>query len=200
MLDQRDTQRARSDSFYGMPIFNDKLKMKRIANPLPPEAVHVLQPFFPGFDLTVIRVCEGIPRYVIGEPLGYADRNMIYLVRGAYQPETLEGLALLAHEITHCRQYHELGIWRFRYRYLSAYTRNRWRGMNHETAYWHVPFEIEARYIESRALDALRERQEFRFELMTRVIISRFSIRMGSLHKMLKSLNDEASSDFANLA
>jgi hypothetical protein len=134
--------------------------MRRAAITLPPEAIQALQPFFPGFDLRRICVCEGIPRYVSlsgGEPIGYADRNTIYLQRGAYQPDTVAGLALLAHEITHCLQYAEHGTWRFRARYLAAYINNRRRGMPHAAAYWHIPFEVQARAVEDFVFAALQE-------------------------------------------
>lgn len=135
---------------------------QRRAEPLPPEAIHVLQPFFPRFDLRQLRVREGLPRYVqlAGEaPLGYADRRTIYLQVGAFQPHTSTGLALLAHEITHCWQYAQLGTWRFRARYLAAYWRNRRRGLNHAAAYWQIPFEVEARAREALVLETLQEQE-----------------------------------------
>src|ERR1044071_6205177 len=100
--------------------------MRRAWFALPPEAVQVLQPFFPGYDVRRVRVREGIPRYVIGDPLGYADRDNVYLQKGAYQPETIAGLALLAHEIAHCQQYDRYGTWNFRARYLGEYFKYRW--------------------------------------------------------------------------
>src|SRR5215210_4411448 len=90
--------------------------------PLPPEVQQLLAPFFPGFDLGRIRIYQGIPHYVVGTskegPIGYADRNRIYLAPNHYRVDTPAGLALIAHEITHCRQYREHGTWRFRARYL----------------------------------------------------------------------------------
>lgn len=140
--------------------------MRRAVFALPPDAVRVLQPFFPGYDVRRVRVREGIPRYVIGEPLGYADRDNIYLQRGAYQPETIAGLALLAHEIAHCQQYDRHGAWQFRRRYLQAYFQNRRRGMNHATAYWHVPFEIQARVVEDLVFETLQEQAEVSSQLL----------------------------------
>ena len=139
--------------------------MKRVARPLPPEALRLLQPFFPSFDLRRIRVCEGIPRYVIGDALGYADRDTIYLQRGAYQPETIHGLALLAHEIAHCQQYDRYGAWRFRVRYLSEYFKYRRRGMNHATAYWHISFEIQARAVEDLVAETLLDCEDLALPL-----------------------------------
>ncbi len=128
--------------------------------PLPEEIIGVLSPYFPDFDLQRVRVSEGIPFYVRGNPVGYADRYRIYLEPGAYRVDTIEGIALLAHEVVHCRQYRALGTWRFRYRYLSSYFKNRLRGMSRKEAYLKVPFEIEAREIEARVYLAMKRIQD----------------------------------------
>jgi hypothetical protein len=130
--------------------------MKRKAVKLPEEVVQLLAPFFPGFDLNRVRIHEGVPRYVVGDPVGYADRHNIYLAPGAYRVDTIEGLVLIAHEVAHCRQYHQHGTWRFRARYLAAYFKNRWRGMNHLKAYRNISFEIEAREIEAEVHRVLK--------------------------------------------
>jgi hypothetical protein len=133
--------------------------MRRAGAPLPEEVVALLAPFFPGFDLSRVRIHEGIPRYVIGNPVGYADRYNIYFAPGAYRVDTIGGLALIAHEIAHCLQYHEHGTWRFRTRYIAAYFKNLWRGMDHLKAYRNIPFEIEAREIEAEVYRALKRFQ-----------------------------------------
>jgi hypothetical protein len=133
--------------------------MKRKSVRLPEEVVRLLAPFFPGFDLNRIRIHEGIPRYVIGDPVGYAARNNIYLAPGLYRVDTIEGLVLIAHEVAHCLQYQRHGVWRFRARYLAAYFKNRLRGMDHLKAYRRVPFEIEAREIEAEVYRALKDLQ-----------------------------------------
>ena len=133
--------------------------MKRDVVILPEEVVALLTPFFPGFDLSRIRVCEGIPRYLLGDPVGYADRYRIYFAPGAYRVDTIEGLSLIAHEVAHCLQYHRHGAWRFRARYLAAYFKNRMSGMNHLRAYRSIPFEIEAREVEEQVYRALKTLQ-----------------------------------------
>ena len=133
--------------------------MKREVERLPEEVVALLTPFFPGLDLNRIRVCEGIPRYVVGDPVGYADRYRIYFARGAYRVDTIEGLSLIAHEVAHCLQYQRHGAWRFRARYLAAYFKNRLRGMNHLRAYRSIPFEVEAREAEDHVYRALKTLQ-----------------------------------------
>lgn len=52
---------------------------------------------------------------------------------------------LLVHELMHVRQWHELGVVRFLWRYLAAYLSGRMRGQGHHAAYLAIPFEVEAR-------------------------------------------------------
>jgi predicted SprT family Zn-dependent metalloprotease len=136
--------------------------MKPENEPLPEDVVALLTPFFPELDLSRIRVCEGIQRYVRGGPagpVGYADRYKIYFAPGVYHVDTIEGLALIAHEVAHCLQYQRHGAWRFRARYLAAYFKNRLRGMSHLKAYRSIPFEIEAREAEEQVYRALKTLQ-----------------------------------------
>ena len=133
--------------------------MKRQGESLPREVQQLLAPFFVGFDLRRIRIFEGIPRYVLATPIGYADRNNIYLAPGYYRVDTAAGLALIAHEITHCRQYQQLGAWRFRAKYLAAYFKNRRSGMRHDQAYLQISFEIEAREVERKVCEAIQHLQ-----------------------------------------
>ena len=55
--------------------------------------------------------------------------------------------ALIAHELVHVRQWHDLGRVRFVFRYLSAYLTNLVRLRNHHEAYLAIPLEIEARKV-----------------------------------------------------
>ncbi|MBS1791002.1 MAG: DUF4157 domain-containing protein [Acidobacteria bacterium] len=133
--------------------------MKRKGESLPLEVQQLFAPFFPDLDLYRIRIFEGIPRYVTvaaaTEPIGFTDEWKIYFAPGYYRIDTAEGLALIAHEITHCRQYRQFGKWGFRTKYLSAYLQNRRNGMTDKTAYEQIPFEIEARDIERQVLSAM---------------------------------------------
>jgi hypothetical protein len=51
---------------------------------------------------------------------------------------------LLAHELVHVQQWHDLGVRRFLWRYLAAYFRAVLRLRNHRRAYLVIPFEVEA--------------------------------------------------------
>ena len=57
---------------------------------------------------------------------------------------------LIAHELVHVRQWHELGAVRFLVRYLGAYAGGRWRGLGHQAAYEAIPLEAEARTLAGR--------------------------------------------------
>jgi hypothetical protein len=52
---------------------------------------------------------------------------------------------LLVHELIHVRQWAELGVARFVWRYLSAYLSGRLRGQGHRDAYLAISLEVEAR-------------------------------------------------------
>ena len=52
---------------------------------------------------------------------------------------------LLAHELVHARQWAELGVARFLWRYLLAYAANLRRLRGHQAAYLAIPLEAEAR-------------------------------------------------------
>lgn len=62
----------------------------------------------------------------------------------------LADAALLDHEMVHVRQWEELGVPRFLWRYLGAYLRGRARGLTHQAAYRAIPLEVEARDVAGR--------------------------------------------------
>ena len=51
---------------------------------------------------------------------------------------------VLRHELVHVSQMGELGLFRFLWRYIAQYIRNRRRGMTHDAAYRAISFEVEA--------------------------------------------------------
>lgn len=51
---------------------------------------------------------------------------------------------LLAHELVHVRQWHELGAFRFLVRYLASYARQLARHRSHRRAYRAITFEAAA--------------------------------------------------------
>ena len=81
-------------------------------------------------------------------PAGVAAMTLdrVILLRRQY----LGDEALLTHEMVHVRQWEELGIPRFLWRYLAAYTQGRLRGLSHQEAYRAIPLEVEARSVAGR--------------------------------------------------
>jgi len=103
-----------------------------------------LKPYFPDLDLDSIRIFEGIPAYVVGDPDAYTAGNFIYFKKGAYDPNSTAGLSLIGHELTHSRQSARLGAIRFSKRYLEEYAELRKLGYDHNSAYKNISFEVEA--------------------------------------------------------
>lgn len=104
-----------------------------------------LAPYFPGLDLSKIRIFEGIPGYVVGNPGAYTEGNNIYFAMGEYDPYSVGGLADIGHELTHSQQYRRLGTVRFQSRYLAEYFKLRDLGLGHNDAYLSISFEVAAR-------------------------------------------------------
>ncbi len=127
----------------------------RRGTPLPDFVQQLLKPYFPEFDLDRVRIREGIPWYVLMDADGYTDRQTIYLKPERYDPDTVSGISLIVHEVTHCWQYHAHGTWRFRAKYSWAWLRGLLRTHSLTQAYLNIPFEIEARKVEHRVYEAL---------------------------------------------
>ena len=126
---------------------------------LPPTLIQKLQPHFPELDLTQVRVSLCLPWYVrwfapIRAAAFTASARCVCCIPAAYAPETEAGIALLAHELTHCVQYHRHGCWGMRLRYITQYLRILATTRHLQRAYWEMPLEVEAR---ERAA-AVRER------------------------------------------
>jgi hypothetical protein len=96
-------------------------------------------------------------------PIRRAPRWMVRAFRGGVaamtlpfgifvRPDALAGdrLALantIQHELVHVRQWQQLGVVRFLWRYLLEYLAYRFRGLNHKQAYLRISLEEEARRI-----------------------------------------------------
>lgn len=52
------------------------------------------------------------------------------------------------HEMTHVRQIEVYGVWRFYFIYIKEYFKNLVKTRSHFSAYYQIPFEVEARYWE----------------------------------------------------
>ncbi|HEX4946497.1 MAG TPA: DUF4157 domain-containing protein [Blastocatellia bacterium] len=129
------------------------------AQSLPDHVKTILAPYFPGFDLDQIRIHEGIPFYVTMDATAYTDGNNIFFKPGAFNPDSIEGIALIGHEVTHSVQFQRHGKWRFRASYLTNWGKQYTQHRNFGHAYYYNEFEIEARAMEDRIFSDLLLRQ-----------------------------------------
>ena len=115
----------------------------------------LLAAYFPELDLDDIRIKQGIPWYVPMKVDAYTDRNLIYFERSKYRPESVAGIALIAHELAHCAQYKRHGTWRFRIMYAREWLAELLRHSSFNKAYLENRFEVEARVVEDMVYDDL---------------------------------------------
>ena len=124
----------------------------------PPSVVTALG----GLDVNEVAIRCGVTD-IDAVPIRRAPRWMVRAWRGDVaamtlpfgifvRPESLAGdrsaLAnMIQHELVHVRQWKELGIVKFLWRYLTDYWQGRRRGLGHDEAYRQISFEQEARRI-----------------------------------------------------
>jgi hypothetical protein len=128
--------------------------------PLPQAVQELLAPHFPDFDLRRVRIHHGIPPHIrlfaVIIPSAYTSGYDLHFAPGAYDTDSIEGLALIAHEIAHSIQYERHGKVRFQLLYLLHYVANKRKAMSDLHAYEEIPFEREARAKEQEVLERLR--------------------------------------------
>jgi len=112
----------------------DSVRVRLLIDPVEPDSVRVriaprLMRRFWGRGITAMTLSRTI----------YLDPKLM----------TTKGRPLiLVHELVHVRQWGELGILQFLWRYLTGYLRGRFRGLGHHAAYLAIPLEVEARAAE----------------------------------------------------
>jgi hypothetical protein len=72
-------------------------------------------------------------------------RHRVYVEPDLLTGQTRKDALLLVHELVHVRQWHDLGVFGFLWRYLSDYLRGRLKGLDHRKAYLEISLEREAR-------------------------------------------------------
>ncbi len=77
-----------------------------------------------------------------GRYVGITLRHHVFLAEDVSDDGTS---ALIAHELTHVRQWDEAGIWRFSTRYIGAFLRSFVRTRSWNKSYRAIPAEVEAR-------------------------------------------------------
>jgi RHS repeat-associated protein len=118
----------------------------------------ILAPYFPGLNLDLIDIHEGLPWYTRDNVLAITRGNDIYFGPGKYDPHSRAGIGLIGHETAHVGQYAEYGDLGFLLRYGSDYLKNRLQGMDEHEAYENIPFEKEARAKDQQIRDDLKQK------------------------------------------
>lgn len=108
-----------------------------------------IAPVDPG-DVYMRRASPLVQKIWGGDIRGVTLWNLILIRPDMFDqpPERLAALAI--HELVHVRQWRQLGMIGFGFRYFSAYIRGRLAGKSHHESYMDNPFEIEAREIQRR--------------------------------------------------
>jgi hypothetical protein len=110
----------------------DSVRVRLLVDPVDPEKV-------------VVRSAPRLMRRFWGQGISAMTLpNRIYVDPVAMTARQGQGI-LLVHELIHVRQWGELGVIRFIWRYLTAYISGRMRGRDHRSAYLAIPLEVEAR-------------------------------------------------------
>lgn len=96
-------------------------------------------------DSVEVRPAPRLLRRVWGKGIRAMTLRNTILVDPLLLSAPQEGGLLLVHELVHVRQWHDLGVLRFLWRYLTDYLRGRWEGLGHRGAYLAIDLEVEAR-------------------------------------------------------
>jgi hypothetical protein len=72
-------------------------------------------------------------------------RTRIYIKPDLLENDPADLGWLIVHELVHVRQWAQLGVLRFLWRYVAGYLQGRLTGLAHPDAYRSIPIEIEAR-------------------------------------------------------
>jgi len=142
---------------------------------LPSHAQDDLGMYFPELDLNRVEIHIGLPWYVPDTKTAFTRSLDIYIKEGKYDPCSIKGLALIAHELVHVRQQGE-GFWsraRFDNRYMTDFKKiwsskkPEWdskarkilyeRRYTMREAYRRIPAEVDAYNIQHIIEDDLRE-------------------------------------------
>ena len=109
------------------------MKVRLLIDPIQPDAVRVRRAPKPMRRLWG----RDIHAMTLGNTI-FLDPTMLGAVSGRTG-------VLLVHELVHVRQWQDMGVVRFLWRYLSSYLRGLFQGLGHRGAYLAIPLEVEAR-------------------------------------------------------
>lgn len=137
----------------------------RSSRPLPAHLKVLFREYFPDVDLDRVRVHDALPWIARFAPISVramALGRRIYF-DGDFDPDSIEGIATIGHELVHVSQWRRtggflaraLGPVGFAARYVGEYALNRLRGMSRCDAYRAIRFEREAERFERSVRDLL---------------------------------------------
>ena len=120
---------------------------------LPTCVQQILKPYFTNLDLSKITVYNYIPTIIQKTakvtPAAVTVDEDIYFAKqgtGGYDPNTIDGIKLIAHELTHTQQYKNYKtVLGYGWDYWDAFDKNKEKGMSDSDAYQNISFEVDAR-------------------------------------------------------
>ena len=112
----------------------------------------LFSPFFPSIDLGRVRIYTHLPFYIHWfaaiKPVAITIGKRIYFKhkgKGGYDPHSVDGIELIAHELVHVEQYARYrNKAQFGLSYFKEYRRGRRNGSSTIEAYQDIRFEKEA--------------------------------------------------------
>ena len=117
----------------------DSLRLRLLVHPVQPESVRVVP-------------APRVLRRIWGEGIrAMTVRKTIFVDPPVLGGTMVGSRSLLVHELVHVRQWGELGVLGFLWRYLGGYLRGRWSGLSHREAYLGIELEVEARRLADMA-------------------------------------------------
>ncbi len=115
---------------------------------------------FRGLDLNEIDIYEELPesitQFAVIDVAAITLANSIYFAPRQYSAN-LDGIELVAHELTHVKQWRLNGHIGFASAYLSEYRKNRKAGMSERDAYANISFEKQAAEYAASIKEAIRK-------------------------------------------
>jgi RHS repeat-associated protein len=124
--------------------------------PIPDCVKRILSPYFPGLNLDDVDLHKNVPLWpgVNGGTWG----SDVFLGIGDYDPNSIQGIGLIAHEVTHVQQFQTFGMGGFAGLYGFDILINYYWDRDFDKAYWDVYFERKARDVARKvAEDLLRK-------------------------------------------
>lgn len=125
----------------------------------------ILNPYFTNLYLSRIRIHTSIP-WIIQKTAKVTpaaitiDEDIYFSHRGTngYDPDTINGIKLIAHELTHTQQYKNYKtIVGFGWDYWDEFDKNKDKGMSDSDAYQNISFEVNARANADRIIQAVMQ-------------------------------------------